>query len=382
MGSKQGLAVLASLAATVAAPAIADDGYRFTVTSVVLTDLGTLGGIASVATDVNDSGVIVGWSNNANTIKVAFVHNGTTMSDIGTPIGGTSEATGINNASRVVGFRTLTGAHRGFQWNAGAVTWLANIPPGGTTAVNTFPKAISDASVARIVGQRTVSWPGGPSTQAVLWSVATASTFVPLYTPAPDMSSFVNDVNVHGTSVGHSWNLESAMLYEWSPSTGVRAYEIPHVRATGCGDGTAYGINDAGAVVGYEFCDGTAVANGYWWNGDFSVRPRILGQLSGGQTNYPREVNNDNFIAGYANRRDVTVPPSTTALVDHAYVYHRDFGFHVLPRPAGMASSSGCFASSLNNRPTNGVITVVGGCHLPGGVRAMRWRVSTALVPR
>ena len=60
---------------------------RLLTASYTITDLGTLGGVAydySVATGINDSGQVVGYSYNANGLDHAFLYSGGVMQDLGT----------------------------------------------------------------------------------------------------------------------------------------------------------------------------------------------------------------------------------------------------------------------------------------------------------
>ena len=69
-------------------------------------NLGTLGGRNSRATDINEDGVIVGWSNISSGDTHAFVYQNGVMKDIGTLGGKAARAFGINKAGRVVGSST------------------------------------------------------------------------------------------------------------------------------------------------------------------------------------------------------------------------------------------------------------------------------------
>ena len=48
-----------------------------------VTDLGTLGGTASRAYGINNSGKVVGWAWYSNDIPHAFLYSGSTISDLG-----------------------------------------------------------------------------------------------------------------------------------------------------------------------------------------------------------------------------------------------------------------------------------------------------------
>jgi probable HAF family extracellular repeat protein len=83
-------------------------------------DLGTLGGefSESQATGINDSGVVVGWSETVNFQRHAFVWTADSgMQDLGTLGGSSSTAIAINNAGVIVGTSdTATGEGRVCLW--------------------------------------------------------------------------------------------------------------------------------------------------------------------------------------------------------------------------------------------------------------------------
>jgi len=82
-----------------------------------MTDLGTLGGVSSFVSGINDSGQVVGRSETATGSMHAFVTgpNGEGMIDLGTLGGSFSDAAGINEAGQVVGSsETATGSEHAF----------------------------------------------------------------------------------------------------------------------------------------------------------------------------------------------------------------------------------------------------------------------------
>ncbi len=133
-------------------------GHAAVWDSGVVTDLGTLGGIFSIAKGINDHGSIVGSSTLASGDEHAFLFRDGTMTDLGT-LGGTySLANQINNHGQAVGLsRIASGELHAFLWEDGVMTDLNNLIPAGSgwilveaTAIN---KAGQIAGVGTIGGQ-------------------------------------------------------------------------------------------------------------------------------------------------------------------------------------------------------------------------------------
>jgi probable HAF family extracellular repeat protein len=74
-------------------------------------DLGTLGGVSSVANGINNAGQVVGESEVAEGYSHAFITgpDGMGMRDLGTLAGFSSVANGINDAGQVVGRSFMAG---------------------------------------------------------------------------------------------------------------------------------------------------------------------------------------------------------------------------------------------------------------------------------
>src|SRR5262245_24797057 len=93
---------LAALGVTLAPPSNAQYLYTYKVTSANAVDLGTLGGDEAEATDINNLGVIVGWSRDPGSTRKAFLHY-SSMQPIGPPNPQIpSYASGVNDANEVV----------------------------------------------------------------------------------------------------------------------------------------------------------------------------------------------------------------------------------------------------------------------------------------
>jgi probable HAF family extracellular repeat protein len=88
-------------------------------------DLGTLGGAESFANDVNDSGVVVGWSIDLKGKKKSFKWTkeiGWVNLDAETSLEGAAEA--VNNLGTIVGWRTNGTVTKSARWTEGNPQWL------------------------------------------------------------------------------------------------------------------------------------------------------------------------------------------------------------------------------------------------------------------
>jgi probable HAF family extracellular repeat protein len=109
--------------------------HAFLMSGGSMQDIGTLGGIASYAYGINNSGQVVGDSLTSNGADHAFLYSGGSMQDLGTLSGGSSSfANGINVGGQIVGRAdTSKGAYHAFLSSGGGpVTDLNSLIPPGT----------------------------------------------------------------------------------------------------------------------------------------------------------------------------------------------------------------------------------------------------------
>jgi uncharacterized membrane protein len=375
----------------IAASAAAAPSSRYAVSGATVTQIADLGGAQSMALDINDDGYIAGWSEIPSGARHALYNiGGVVARDLSAMYSlGRSEARGINNSKHVVGSMTDAGGNmRAFRWYGGSVDILDHLDP---TAINQpiSSDAVAIADNGYVVGHRNIMYypygqpPLGPVSYATLWT--SSSTFQGLMANQSSLSnSFVHDVNSAGQTVGREESpaLQLAHRWDWS-SAGVTSNDIPGA-VTGISHGDALGINDAGAVVGWDIAfhgpTFTLTRHAIFWNGS-SLTSTDLGVLPGGTMSVAEDVDDANFVAGYGNRTVLKGKFQIPVTFESGFIYHAQFGMYELPKLAS-APWGNCRALALNERRAyDGIVQVVGYCESsPGVARAVRWDVQVALV--
>src|SRR5688572_9834277 len=200
-----------------------------------LTDLGTFGGSNVFAYDINEAGQVVGSYRNAAGQQRAFFWDDGALTELPTLGGPTSAAYDINDVGQVVGVSAVNPG----DFNARhAVLWdgTHGMRDLGTFQGATWSGAAAINDAGQIVGN--FSWPD--RTRTFLWD---DGVFRDLFLGSP------GDINEAGVVAG-AW--ESTRGYPaaatWDPVFGAR--ELGNL--PGAAFSAAYGLNDAGQVVGYS----------------------------------------------------------------------------------------------------------------------------------
>ena len=211
-------------------------------------DIGTLGGASATASAVNESGWVVGTTSDAAGVLRSFLWTAAGgMRDMGAP----AMAQAINDAGQVVG-----GFDDGTEFG-GVGRYVVTIAQDGSVQSSGFedmgrlPDSRSPAvfSINRL-GQA-VGWVTTASNRPVLWTRDATGWIVENLGMLPGAQGAVaRDVNDAGLVVGYSTppqGCPSAVLWTTAAGrvTGMRV--LPTLG--GCG-GEAYGINNQGDVVG------------------------------------------------------------------------------------------------------------------------------------
>ena len=156
-----------------------------------------LGGNLSEVRGINNSGQIVGWSNDRATLW-----NGGVATDLGTIGGLYSYASAINDSEQIVGMSTNTSGYgHATLWNGGMATDLGTL--GGPSS-----RAFSINGSGHIVGESRTS--NGPRDRATLWNDGVAIDLNSLlnasYVSAGWVLENAYDINDSGSIIGQASN--------------------------------------------------------------------------------------------------------------------------------------------------------------------------------
>ena len=223
----------------------------------LLTDLGTLGGTTSAGYGVNDGGWVTGWADQAgSTVPQAFLatpsgsspYGAYSMIDVSTLAGIASTAPSrgysINDSGAMVGFADGPTNRDAFVYTGG---------PGGNSADATLLTNLPGA----LNGQGSAIWVFGINNAGqiagAIGNVAffyNGTTSVSLGTFSGGQLSDAYALNDNGVVVGNaSVGSVDPLNYAFVSASGAR---VQPVLAAGFGGpaGIAFGINDAGTIVG------------------------------------------------------------------------------------------------------------------------------------
>ena len=374
-----------------------------------------MGGSSSRANDINNGGDVVGWARDANGKQHAVIWlNGTIYSlHSGAPAFGTAAAHGINDDQIVVGEYTEAAApyhSRGFYYYPGI--WLDpmehhDASPGLGFDWKTGARAINDAH--RIVGWAeripNANLAPPPDTAGLCHSILPVTwQSAAEYPAAVFCLNDVNDDNIYAyeglTPRAYDINDSGQIVgtdglttqYSMFLRKNGQTLAVPAPAGMGQANvyGRAYGINNKGWVVGAygyganEYPVSAGQTRAFIWDGTSSTS-QSLGVLPGGDVSEAFELNEQKIEVGGSER--VYNHDGGTATRTAGFIWHADFGMRQLPGLAftSYASSSApfgfvlvpnsCYAYSINNRRSGGLVEAVGECTVNGVKHAVRWDI-------
>lgn len=288
-----------------------------------MTALGNLGG-ETYGYGINASDQATGISFTDNSYERAFLYSSGTLTDLGTLGGDASQGFGINDAGDVVGWaQNAAGIGRATLWHGGVATDLGTL--GGTAGGGTDSEAAASNDAGQIVGD---AYTADGSDDAFLWQ---GGQMTDLGSPGGGLSRSYG-INSHGQVVGVSYTasippVQHAFL--WTPtSPNGTTGTMEDLGALAGNDSIAYGINDAGTVVGASTtgAEGHAVV---WQNGVVTDLNSEIPSNSGWVLTEARGINDAGQIVATgtlngAEHAVVLTPTSPPLYLSHRYVVFLD----------------------------------------------------------
>jgi probable HAF family extracellular repeat protein len=235
-----------------------------------------LGGPFSSAYDINEAGQVVGSAASASGLPHAFLWDDGVGTDLGTLGGPTSTANGLNEAGQVVGGSRVSSSNftnDAFVWENGVMSGLGFLKDPSAGAINEAGQVVGSFHRDPVPpSQVEVRW-------AFLWENGVARSL---------FEGFAADINETGLVAG-AW--ESSRGYPvaaiWDAASGPRELGV----LPGGLLSEAYGINEAGHVVGWS--ESFTGNNGFLWDGSQMID---LGVNTVGA-----DINNAGTIVGGSN---------------------------------------------------------------------------------
>jgi len=382
---------------------------RYKFESATVTDLGTLGGAQSAAFDINEGGDIAGmaWDAAHKSHAVAWFNGQIYSLHDGTPAWQSARAYGINDNRVVVGEYTEPSPgilFRAFYYYPGI--WLTSLPGNPTPnypydwqtqahAINKYGRIAGEAiripnffqpappdTVDLCYDRLPIQWPTGSPNPVGLFCVTDVNNDNH-WDNQEGLSPAAYDVNDSGNFVGTDGASTAQSMFLFKNGQRIPVPAPNPLDTTIPGQyGYANGLNNKNWVVGTFGWMGQNF-RGFVWDGT-SASSINLGMFPGGTRSWANEINDQNFVAGAAERGYGLEPYSHRRRA--AFLWHADFGLKQLPSLGltylgdNVWAPSHCTAHSLNERKSgSGLLQVVGECDADGNPHAVRWDVTVSI---
>src|SRR5580698_2686607 len=267
-----------------------------------LKDLGTLSGATvSGAVGINDSGVVVGYSNVKGLLATDFVATQWSatgaITNLGTLWGGASSAAfEINSSGQVSGDSFLsTGMVNATSWTSNKIKNLGALPK----AIFTAGLDINDSG--EVVGESVFGYGPPFTSHAFRWS---NSSMKDLGTLTGGITSIANSINSSGVIVGQSDGSNTKGYWHavlWNSANKIQDLGL----MVGGNYSVAFGVNDSSVVVGYGNVWNNA-AHAMVWTSSEGMQDlnNLIPASSGWVLVEANAINNTGQITGYGLKDD------------------------------------------------------------------------------
>lgn len=274
-----------------------------------VTNLGTLGGIDSIAYGLNDLGQVVGSSTIANGESRAFVYSAGAMTNLGV-IGAYasgapaySVARSINNAGTIVGTSSSASGDQSFVYRNGQISNLGNLNYGRSSAQDINESGQAVGSALYFPPQNPFL---SPHPRAVVYEKGSTLNLGTYTYSQSDASSNAYGINDLGHVVGDvsNGNDTTSFLYKDGVMTDLR----PVLGFTNQNANRATDINNVGDIIGTYYEVYSSMPQAYMIS---DGSPIFLGTL-GGSYSVAAGLNETGQVVGFS--RDASGD-------DHAFTY-------------------------------------------------------------
>ncbi len=276
--------------------------------SYYVKDLGTLGGNTSQAYALNNYGQVVGYSDTSSLVSHAVLFSGTGSNNIDLDVrGGNStigEARGINDSGQIVGFGQPSSGGRqiAILYSASGNVDLDDLCDSGVTAgsaeaINNSGTIIGDADDC-FFDDQPCRFGGTGTGNTALGGIGGG------------INGVAYDINVFGQSVGYGTRSDQAQHATLFSGAGTNNVDLGTL---GGFNSHAYGINNAGQIVGDSVLPGNSVYHAVLFSGTGSNNID-LGSL-GGISCHAYAINNSDEIVGNS------YPATNNNSIYHAFIY-------------------------------------------------------------
>jgi probable HAF family extracellular repeat protein len=243
-----------------------DKDHAFVYSDGRIHDLGTLAGLDSFGSGINDAGQVTGWSDSTNNpdnpVHRAFLYSDGSMHDLGTLGGGESYGSSINDSGQVTGSAdTGNGVSDAFLYTHGSMNDLGDFTEVGNGINNS----------GQVTGQR------GTYTGNHAFLSAPDGFISDLGTLGGEDSEG-NGINASGQVTGWSAiNMQTSVFHAFLYSDGT----MHDLGTLGGADSRGFAISESGQVVGWSDIPNDTVSDAFLYsNGSMYDLNSLIGDAS------------------------------------------------------------------------------------------------------